>query len=147
MKILKFGLILLTAALFVLACNQTNTTNTNISNTTNTNSANNTVIAVNSTPPPTAPVDELAAARKTYSEVCIKCHKEDGLGGTTEIDGKKIKAPNFTSERMMKDDDAEWIEAIENGIEDDGMPAFKGRLTEQEIKNLVRMIRRDFQKK
>ncbi len=142
MKVLKISLILLTAALFVFACSQTTTTNTTI------NTASNTVVVNNSNAQPPAPtVDELAAARKTYSEVCIKCHKEGGLGGTTDIDGKKIKAPNFTSERMLKDDDADWIDAIENGIEDDGMPAFKGRLSEQEIKDLVKMIRKDFQKK
>ena len=140
MKILKFGLILLTISFFVFACNQTKTTNTNIS------TANNTVVVANSNTP-TVPVDELAPARKIYSEICIKCHKEGGVGGTTEIDDKKIKAPNFTSERMMKDADNDWIDAIENGIQDEGMPAFKGTLTKREIKDLVKMIRKDFQKK
>lgn len=141
MKILKIGLILLTAALFVFACNQTRTTNIN------TNNANNAAVVANTNPQPSATVDELAAARKTYSEICIKCHKEGGLGGITEIDGKKIKAPNFTSERMIKDDDADWIKSIKNGIPDEGMPAFKEKLTEQEIKDLVKLIRKDFQKK
>lgn len=142
MKILKISLISLTVALFVFACSQNKTTETN------TNTANVAVVASNSNAQtPAAAVDELAAARKTYSEVCIKCHKEGGLGGATEIDGKRIKAPNFTSERMIKDDDADWIDSIENGIADEGMPAFKGRLTEQEIKDLVKMIRKDFQKK
>lgn len=147
MKFLKSGLILLTIAFFAFACNQTNTTNTGV----NSNAANNPpVVAVansNQQQTTAATVDELASARKTYSEVCIKCHKEGGIGGVTEFDGKKIKAPNFTSERMIKDDDADWIDAIENGIKDEGMPAFKDRLNEQEIKNLVRMIRKDFQKK
>jgi len=140
MKILKSGLILLTATLFVFACNQTKNINTN------TNTTNNTVVVANSNLP-IAPVEEFASARKIYSEICIKCHKEGGVGGTTEIDGKKIKAPNFASERMLKDTDADWIDAIENGIQDEGMPAFKGTLNEQEIKELVKMIRKDFQKK
>lgn len=141
MKTLKISLILLTVALFVFACGHTET------NTTNTNTTSNAIVVANVNPPPTAPADELAAARKNYAEDCVKCHKEDGIGGVSEIDGKKIKAPNFTSPRMIKDADADWIDSIENGIKDEGMPAFKGRLTEQEIKDLVKMIRKDFQKK
>jgi mono/diheme cytochrome c family protein len=148
MKFLKSGLILLAIAFFAFACSQTNTTtNSGVSG----NAANNpAVVAANSNQQQqttSATVDELAAARKTYSEVCIKCHKEGGIGGVSEFDGKKIKAPNFTSERMIKDNDADWIDAIQNGIKDEGMPAFKDRLSDQEIKDLVKMIRKDFQKK
>jgi mono/diheme cytochrome c family protein len=142
MKFIKIGLILLTAALFAFACNQNQITNTNTINTTN-----NAVVAANNNPQPSATLGELAAARKHYSELCVKCHKEDGIGGISEIDGKRIKSPNFTSERMMKDDDADWIEAIRDGIPDDGMPGFKDKLSEQEIKDLVKLIRKDFQKK
>lgn len=142
MKFLKLGLILLAVTFFAFACSQTNTTNNSVS------TANNSIAVINANQQqPAATIDELAAARKTYSEVCIKCHKEGGLGGVTEFDGKKLKAPNFTSERMIKDDDADWIDAIQNGIKDEGMPAFKGKLSDQEIKDLVKMIRKDFQKK
>ena len=48
---------------------------------------------------------------------------------------------------MLKDDDADWLEAIQNGVPEDGMPAFKDKLSEQEIKDLVKLIRKDFQKK
>lgn len=149
MKFIKTGLISLTAALFVIACSQTSTTNSsNSTNTTNANSANKPVVVTNTNSQPSAPPDELAAARKNYAENCVKCHKEGGIGGTSDIDGKKIKAPNFTSARMMKDnDDASWIESIQNGIPDEGMPAYKDKLSEQEIKDLVKMIRKDFQKK
>jgi mono/diheme cytochrome c family protein len=142
MKFIKTVFISLTAALFALSCSQTQPTDTTVVNTTN-----KAVVVANSSPQPSATLDELAAARKHYSELCVKCHKEGGLGGVSEIDGKRIKSPNFTSERMMKDDDADWIEALENGIPDDGMPAFKDKLSEQEIKDLVKLIRKDFQKK
>ena len=99
MKFLKLSLILMAVTLFTFACSQTNTTNNSV-NTANT--ANNSIAMVNANQQqPVATVDELAAARKYYSEVCIKCHKEGGLGGVSEIDGKKIKAPNFTSERCL----------------------------------------------
>ena len=140
MKSLKIGLILLTAAFFAFACGQTRMTEVNIKN------ANNAVVVANTDSPPPA-INELAAARRHYSEMCIKCHKEGGFGGISEVDGKKIKAPNFTSERMIKDDGADWLEAIQNGIPDDGMPAYKDKLSEPEMKDLIKLIRKDFQKK
>ncbi len=146
MKFIKIGSILLTAALFAIACSQTSTTNS--ADPSNADGANKPIVAVNTIPQPSAMLDELAAARKNYTENCVKCHKEGGVGGTSEVDGKKIKAPNFTSARMMKDnDDASWIESIQEGIPDEGMPAYKDKLSEQEIKDLVKLIRKDFQKK
>ncbi len=95
-----------------------------------------------------ATIDDLASARKIYSEKCAKCHKEDGSGGITELESGKIKAPNFKSERMKKGgDDDDWIETIENGAKEDGMPAFKDKLSENEIKDLVKFIRKEFQQK
>ena len=141
MTFLKLSLILAAVTLFVIACAQTNQTNPNI--------ANNTAIVntANQNVKPSVTVDELASARKIYVENCVKCHKEDGSGGMTDIEGVKIKAPNFKSDRMMKDKDEDWIEVIENGEKADGMPAYKGKISEEEIKNLVKFIRRDFQGK
>ena len=142
MKILKFYLCLSAIALFVFAsCSENKPANTNTTATTNKPAANTTASTQ-----PTAAVDELAAAKKVYAEKCVRCHKEDGTGGKTEIDGLKINAPNLTSDKKKKDSDSEFIEAIEKGFPDDGMPAFKGKLTDQEIKDLVKLIRRDFQK-
>ena len=64
----------------------------------------------------TPPADELAEAKKIYSEKCVRCHKEDGSGGKTEIDGVTIKAENLTTDKMIKEPDSEYIEAIEKGI-------------------------------
>lgn len=144
MKFLKSVLFLMSIGLFVFACSQ-NTAN----NTVNVNS-NTTVVnsAVNSNAVNTSePADELASAKKIYSEKCIKCHKEDGSGGVTAIEGTKIKAPNFHSDRMINDKDADWIETINNGAKEEHMPAFKGKISDEEITNLVKYIHRDIQKK
>ncbi len=142
MKFLKIGLVLSAILLFIIACNQTQTTNTNLASNTAvvTNSNNSTVM-------PTAATDELAAARKIYSEQCTNCHKEDGKGGISTIDGKRIKAPDFTTDKQKKEPDAEYVEKIENGEKEDGMPAFKGKISDDDIKNLVKLIRKDFQGK
>lgn len=142
MNLLKIGFVLSAVLLFVIACSQTTTTNTNLASNTAVTANTNTAVA-----PPTAASDELASARKIYSETCVKCHKEGGTGGVTNIDGKRVKTPNFTTDRMKNEPDSEFIEVIENGEKEDGMPAFKGKISDDEIKNLVKLIRRDFQGK
>ena len=61
-------------------------------------------------------------------------------------DGTTINADNLTTEKMKKEPDAEYIEHITDGIPSEGMPAFKGKLTEQEIKDVVAYIRKELQK-
>jgi mono/diheme cytochrome c family protein len=144
MKILKSSVIFASLALFVIACSQT--TNVNSTMTTNVNSASANVPAQNDKT--AAAADELASARKIYSEKCVKCHKEDGSGGAVVFeDGTRIKAPNLTTDRQKTKPDSDYIETIEKGAKEDGMPAFKGKISDDEIKNLVKYIRRDFQKK
>jgi len=143
MKILKLCLVFGALALFIFSCSGNGTNGNSAGN----NSNNKPVANNNSTPnaQPTA-ADELAATKKIYQEKCVRCHKDDGTGGETEIDGTKIKAPNFNTDRLKKDPDSELIESIEKGVTDEGMPAFKGKISDDEIKKLVKLIRRDFQK-
>ncbi len=94
-----------------------------------------------------APIDELDSARKIYANECIKCHKETGTGGLVDDEGKRIKVPDLTSEKKAKLSDEDYIDAIENGYPEDGMPAFKDKLTKEQIDSLIAMIRKDFQKK
>jgi mono/diheme cytochrome c family protein len=98
----------------------------------------------NATSAPTPTPDELASAKKIYAEKCVKCHKETGEGGELDIEGTKIKVPSYRKETVKKDSDAEYIDQIEKG--GDGMPKFKGKISDQDIKDLVKLIRRDFQK-
>ncbi|MDQ2746992.1 MAG: cytochrome c [Acidobacteriota bacterium] len=142
MKSLKISLITAACAFFIFACSQNQSPAAKDANTIKI--ANDAVAAANNPPPEM--LDELASARKNYAQNCVQCHKEGGIGGASVIDGKHLKAPNFTSQRMIKDKDADWIDSIENGIEDEGMPAFKDKLSAQEIKDLVKLIRKDFQK-
>ncbi len=144
MKILKFCLVLSAIAMFVFACSENKPTNSATNANANKPTANANTTA---TTQPTAAIDELAAAKKIYSDKCVRCHKEDGTGGKTEIDGVKINAENLTTDKMKNEPDSEFIEAIEKGFPDDGMPAYKGKISDQEIKDLVKLIRRDFQKK
>lgn len=163
MNFLKIGLLLSALALFIVACTQSNPGGNNANSAANT--ANNRAVVVNATPaasganqtaqnsgkqPEAAPAGDatqLTAASETYKTICAKCHKENGEGGEVTINGKKLKAPNFKTERMKNDSDEDFIDAIANGIPEDGMPAFKDRLNEEQIKNLVQYIRTDIQGK
>ncbi|MBA2735703.1 MAG: cytochrome c [Acidobacteria bacterium] len=143
MKFLKTFFVLSAFALFITACGETakNTLNT----------ANNTVVVTNSNAnaitKPTVAFDEFASAREIYTTSCSKCHKEDGTGGKIEIEGKTLNAENLTTDKIKKMTDAKYIDYIENGIPDEGMPAFKGKLTDGEIKDVVIYIRKELQKK
>ena len=144
MKFLKIGLVTATLAIFIFACSNDKTTTTN--NSTVTTNSTNTAANKPNTPPAT-PTDELASVRKIYSEECVKCHKENGTGGESVVDGKKLKAPDFTSEKLKAEfDEADLIDVITNG-EGSKMPAFGKKLIESDIKNLVKLIRKDFQGK
>lgn len=141
MKFLKFGFILSALTLFIFACAENKSTPP----ASQANMPVNTTI-VNMNAPTDAKTDEISATKKIYTEKCVRCHKEDGTGGVTDIEGTKIKAPDLTTEKMKNEDDKEFIEVIENGAKEDGMPAFKSKLSDAEIKNLVKFIRSEFQK-
>jgi mono/diheme cytochrome c family protein len=136
MKYFKLSLVF--AAIFVAACTVTTSTTTSTDN----KSATNTPVANVNT---AAPTDEFASSKKIYSEKCVKCHKEDGLGGSVDLDGSTIKVTSYKSDKSMNHTDAKLIDYLVNG--DDDMPAYGKKLSETEIKDLVKMIRKDFQGK
>lgn len=139
MKFFKFALLLTALSLFILACTETDTTKTSPANDANK------LTQPTQQAQPTATVDEMASTRKIYTDQCARCHKEDGSGGKTEIEGTTINAENLTTDKMKKMTDAKYVDYIKNGIPDEGMPAFKDRLTEDEIKNVIKFIRTEFQ--
>lgn len=134
---IKLALTLSAAILFAVACT-TDTANTN--ETTRTNATPSATLAPVATPTP----DELADARTIFNNTCARCHQQNGEGGTVELDeGGTLKVPSFKTGHALKESDAEFTEQIANG--GDGMPAFKNRLTPEQIQDLVRFIRREFQ--
>ena len=112
--------------------------------------ANMTVNSVNTSPPqtplPAATIDELASGRKLYSSNCANCHKENGTGGEVIIEGKKLNPDNLTSAKIKGFSDDKILRFIVNGIEDEGMPPFKKKLSEGEMRDVVKFIRVELQK-
>ncbi|HTH50745.1 MAG TPA: c-type cytochrome, partial [Pyrinomonadaceae bacterium] len=61
------------------------------------------------------------------------------------VDGKKIDAKDLTTEKMIKRSDAKLYDDIAEGSPDDGMPAFKEKLKESEINDIIKYVRTDLQ--
>jgi len=73
----------------------------------------------------------------TYASKCQMCHSADGSGSTPA--GKAMKAIPFSSPDLVKASDAELIAATTDGK--GKMPAFSGKLTAAQIKDVVAYIR------
>ncbi len=91
------------------------------------------------------PVDEFAAARVNYAKNCEGCHGETAVGGLVKVDGKQIKVPSLKSDHAIKHTDEQLTKMITNGEE--AMPSFKDKLKPEEIADLVRFVRKNFQGK
>jgi mono/diheme cytochrome c family protein len=77
---------------------------------------------------------------RLYRRQCAACHGPEGAGGRIgSLDVADLRGPHavaFTNEQLYQ--------KIYNG--EKGMPPFKYSLSEQQIHDLVRFIRRDIQK-
>jgi mono/diheme cytochrome c family protein len=140
MKIIKISLILCSFALLAVACGETPKSNNTKADTNTPTSASK----VNDASTPAT--DEVASGKKIYTEKCSQCHKENGTGGKVTIEGKTINAYDFTSAKMKEMPDEKYIKYIKEGVPDEGMPAFKDQLNDEQIKSVIKYIRQEFQK-
>ena len=139
MKLVKFALISLACAWFAAACSD----------------AGKTPIASDApgaalpkaTATPVAANDEWAEARQRFTQFCANCHKPDGAGGEVSFSegDKPLKVPTLKEGKFAEKSDAEYVKQITDGGE--GMPAYKKRLTDDKIAQLVAFIRKEFQGK
>jgi len=136
MKLIALALMCVALALVVSACTETATpTNTNTSH----------AAASPATPSPAASVDEFASARANYAKNCEACHGADATGGPVKVDNKTIKVPSLKAEHALKHTDDQITKMITNGEE--AMPAFKDKMSPQEIALMVRYVRKEIQGK
>lgn len=146
MRRLKLGLTFSAAAVLAAACATATNTNTSIGNSNRAAAVVNSGNAAATPAASPAPADDLASARATYKAACVNCHKENGEGGVAELDeGVKLKVPSLKTEHSIGHTDQQFARKIANGDKDEGMPAFKDRLTPEQINALVRFIRSEFQ--
>ena len=123
------------AALLLLVVNACHTNQT-----TNSSAPNNNRAGSSSTP------DQFASVRGIYEKECRGCHGETGTGGPVkQKDGTTLKVPSLREGRAARHEDAEFVKQITKG--GDGMPAFDQKLTTDQMNDLIKMIRKEFQGK
>ncbi len=79
----------------------------------------------------------MAAPADTYKAKCSMCHGVDGKGDTAM--GKRYNLKDLASADVQGKSDAQLTEIITKGK--DKMPAYGGKLSDDEIKGLVGYIR------
>jgi mono/diheme cytochrome c family protein len=80
-----------------------------------------------------AMADDAAAL---YKSKCQVCHGPDGKGTAA---GQKMGANDFQSPEVQKASDADLIKITKDGK--DKMPKYDGKLTDDQIKGLIKYIR------
>jgi mono/diheme cytochrome c family protein len=92
-------------------------------------------------PAPAAPAPPgKTLAERQYNQFCVRCHGKDFTGGPMRELGRRI--PDFTSARWQDDrsDDELHVSILDGkGAQ---MPAFAGKLREDEVRELVHLLRR-----
>lgn len=87
---------------------------------------------------PAARTARASERSENFQTYCVPCHGEDGTGNTEE--GRKKGARNFTNAKWQATvDDKRLIHSVTKGH--DKMPAFGKKLSEDEIKTLVKEVR------
>jgi mono/diheme cytochrome c family protein len=79
--------------------------------------------------------DDVAAL---YKSKCAVCHGADGTGATAM--GKKLGAKDFHSPEVAKASDTELFDITKKGK--DKMPSYDKKLTDDQIKGLIKYIRK-----
>jgi cytochrome c6 len=134
MKLISLALLCVAIGLVVSACTETAPpANTNTARTAASPAA------------PAATPDPLAGAKANYAKNCEPCHGPNGEGGPVKVDNKTIKVPSLKADHALKHTDDQITKMITNGEE--AMPAFKDKMSPQEIGDMVKFVRTHFQGK
>lgn len=108
--------------------------------------SNNTAVSSPKPTPEATPFDEFAFGKQIYSVSCGACHKGEGIGGKVLVQGRELNVADLTSDKAKKLDEDMITLAVYNGKPDKGMPAFKDRLSEPQIREVVKYVRSGIQK-
>jgi mono/diheme cytochrome c family protein len=84
-----------------------------------------------------APAVAQSSGADTYKAKCAMCHGADGLATTPMA--KSMKILSFKDPAMIKASDARFALTTRNG--EGKMPAYAGKLTDTQIKDVIAFIR------
>ena len=90
--------------------------------------------------------DQWATARTFFTKDCQSCHGAKGEGGPVKLDdGTRLKVPSLREGHALRHPDSDFVKQITRG--GDGMPAFEKKLTPEQINDMVKFVRHEFQGK
>ncbi|HEY0004864.1 MAG TPA: cytochrome c [Pyrinomonadaceae bacterium] len=141
MKLIKLACLLAALALFALACDNTTNTNQTSGNRAQPSPAASAPTATSASPTPAA--NEFAHTQEVYAQECSICHGDEGKGGLVKIEDKRLKVPSLLKGHALNHTEEQLAKQISDG--GDGMPAFKEKLSKDEIGQMVRFIRQKLQ--
>ena len=88
--------------------------------------------------------DQFAGVRAIYDKECKSCHGQNGAGGPVKLeDGTRLKVPTFREGHALRHPDSDYLKQITKG--GDGMPAFEKKLAPEQMNDLIKFIRHEFQ--
>ncbi len=76
-----------------------------------------------------------------YRTYCLNCHGAKGLGNGPVTDSLTPSPADLTSENVQKKSEKELLSIIREGKSGTSMPAWKGELSEQDIRNVLAYLR------
>ncbi len=79
------------------------------------------------------PIGDATLGEALYAKKCAPCHGAQGQG----ISGKKLKPNEF----VQQNTNAQLVKFVQEGRTGTGMAGFKGKLTEEELANIVAFLR------
>ena len=132
----KLGAIVFMIGCFAAACTSSDTV---------TNQARPAATPATETAAAPATPDPFAKAYVDFQKNCQVCHGEKGQGGMVTVEGKRFKVPSLRDGHALEHTDEKFVKQISEG--DDEMPAFKDKLSPDEINQLVKFIRKELQGK
>lgn len=86
--------------------------------------------------------DEVHPGKLAYDLHCARCHGPTGLGDGPQARHLTVPPPNFQSATFQSQSDEQMLSTIEFGEVRSQMHAWRGRLTEQELREVMVYVRR-----
>ncbi len=83
----------------------------------------------------------VVTGQSIFSQNCVQCHGENGFGDGPMAATLNPPPADFHARHLDDHTDLQLFQWIQNGIPGTAMPAFKGKLTDDQIWNLVNFVR------
>lgn len=84
---------------------------------------------------------EVHPGKLHYDLHCARCHGPNGLGDGPQASHRKVAPPNFQSATFQSRSDEQMLNSMEFGEAGSQMHAWRGRLTEQELREIMAYVR------